>query len=85
MEVTIMADKLCVDEEMVRLKSHIQEARETLNSEGDIGRKMDFLAQEMNREANTILSKSTDVTVADLGITLKTLIEKIREQIQNLE
>ncbi|MBQ5431660.1 MAG: YicC family protein [Lachnospiraceae bacterium] len=85
MEVTIMADKLCVDEEMVRLKSHIAEARSTLGSSGDIGRKMDFLAQEMNREANTILSKSTDVTVADLGISIKTLIEKIREQIQNLE
>lgn len=85
MEVTIMADKLCVDEEMVRLKSHITQSRETLAETGDVGRKMDFLAQEMNREANTILSKSTDVTVADLGISIKTLIEKIREQVQNLE
>ena len=85
MEVTIMADKLCVDEEMVRLKSHITQSRETLAEAGDVGRKMDFLAQEMNREANTILSKSTDVTVADLGISIKTLIEKIREQVQNLE
>ncbi|MBQ5485722.1 MAG: DUF1732 domain-containing protein, partial [Lachnospiraceae bacterium] len=69
----------------VRLTSHITQSRETLAEAGDVGRKMDFLAQEMNREANTILSKSTDVTVADLGISIKTLIEKIREQVQNLE
>ena len=84
-EITIYADKVCIDEEMVRLKSHVAEARTSLMTRENIGRKMDFLAQEMNREANTILSKSTDVKIADLGIELKTLIEKIREQIQNLE
>ena len=84
-EVVIYADKVCIDEEMVRLKSHIAETRTTLTSQQDVGRKMDFLAQELNRESNTILSKSTDVEIADIGIELKTLIEKIREQIQNLE
>jgi len=56
-----------------------------LNLDREVGRKLDFLAQELNREANTILSKSTDVEIADIGITLKTLIEKVREQIQNIE
>ena len=84
-EVVIYADKVCIDEEMVRLKSHIEECRLTLTGGQDVGRKMDFLAQELNRESNTILSKSTDVAIADIGIELKTLIEKIREQIQNLE
>lgn len=84
-EVTLYADKICVDEELVRLKSHVKEMTDALSSEDAIGRKMDFIAQEMNREANTILSKSTDAAVAELGISLKTLIEKIREQVQNLE
>lgn len=84
-EVVLFADKICVDEEIVRLKSHVKEGKDTLLHKDEVGRKMDFLAQEMNRESNTILSKSTDVTIADLGIELKTLIEKIREQIQNLE
>ena len=84
-EVTIFADKICVDEEMVRLRSHIGAVRRELENGGSIGRKLDFLAQEMNREANTILSKANDLTVADCGIELKTTIEKIREQIQNIE
>jgi uncharacterized protein (TIGR00255 family) len=84
-EVVLYADKICVDEELVRLKSHVQEAKDTLSNKDEVGRKMDFLAQEMNRESNTLLSKSTDVKVADVGIELKTIIEKIREQIQNLE
>lgn len=84
-EVTIFADKICVDEEMVRLKSHIEAVRKALLEGGSIGRKLDFLAQEMNREANTILSKANDLTVSDCGIELKTTIEKIREQIQNIE
>ena len=84
-EVTLFADKICVDEEVVRLKSHVKEMADTLSAEGSVGRKLDFLAQEMNREANTILSKSTDAGVAKLGISMKTLIEKIREQVQNLE
>ncbi|MBQ0043326.1 MAG: YicC family protein [Lachnospiraceae bacterium] len=85
MEVTIYADKLCVDEEMVRLRSHIEAVRNELTKGGSIGRKLDFLAQEMNREANTILSKANDLKISDCGIELKTTIEKIREQIQNIE
>lgn len=84
-EVTIFADKVCVDEEIVRLKSHIATTAETLKEGGSIGRKLDFLAQEMNREANTILSKSNDLEVSNCGIELKTTIEKVREQIQNIE
>lgn len=84
-EVTIYADKVCIDEEMVRLKSHVVETKNVFKLDKEVGRKLDFLAQELNREANTILSKSTDVEIADIGITLKTLIEKIREQIQNIE
>ncbi len=84
-EVTLYADKICVDEEIVRLRSHIEEMRKCLQNGDDVGRRLDFIAQEMNREANTILSKSTDAEIANLGIDLKTLIEKIREQIQNLE
>ena len=84
-EATIYADKICVDEEMVRLKSHIQAMKNELQKGGAVGRKLDFLAQEMNREANTTLSKSSDLSVADAAIELKTMIEKIREQVQNLE
>ena len=84
-EATIYADKICVDEEMVRLKSHITAMKNELEKGGAVGRKLDFLAQEMNREANTTLSKSSDLSVADAAIELKTMIEKIREQVQNLE
>ncbi len=85
MEVTLFADKICVDEEIVRLKSHIEMVRNTLVEGGSIGRKLDFIVQEMNREANTILSKSTDLEISNRGIELKTEIEKVREQIQNIE
>lgn len=84
-EVTIFADKICVDEEIVRLKSHVESTRAALEGGGSIGRKLDFIAQEMNREANTILSKTTDLEISDVGINLKTDIEKVREQIQNIE
>lgn len=84
-EVTIFADKVCVDEELVRLKSHIETTKNTLMEGGSIGRKLDFIAQEMNREANTILSKSNDLEISNCGIELKTEIEKVREQIQNIE
>lgn len=84
-EVTIFADKVCVDEETVRLKSHIKSTKETLMAGGSVGRKLDFIAQEMNREANTILSKANDLEISDVGINLKTDIEKVREQIQNIE
>ena len=84
-EVILFADKICTDEEVVRLKSHIQHMRLTLEEKEGIGRKLDFIAQEMNREANTILSKANDLEVSNLAIGLKTEIEKIREQIQNIE
>lgn len=84
-EVTIYADRICVDEELVRLRSHIEAVKKALIDGGSIGRKLDFLAQEMNREANTILSKSSDLSVSNCGIELKTTIEKVREQIQNIE
>jgi len=85
MEVTIFADKACVDEEIVRLKSHIDTTKKTLIEGGSIGRKLDFIAQEMNREANTILSKANDLEISNIAIELKTEIEKVREQIQNIE
>ena len=84
-EVVIYADKICVDEETVRLKSHIGSTRKILEDGGSVGRKLDFIAQEMNREANTILSKANSLDVSDRAIQLKTDIEKVREQIQNLE
>ncbi len=84
-EVILFADKICTDEEVVRLKSHISHMRNTLEEKEGIGRKLDFIAQEMNREANTILSKANDIEVSDCAISLKTEIEKIREQIQNIE
>lgn len=84
-EVTIYADKICVDEETVRLKSHVQAMRNTLELDESIGRKLDFISQEMNREANTILSKADDMEITNMAIDLKTEIEKIREQIQNIE
>lgn len=84
-EVTIFADKVCVDEEIVRLRSHIETTKKTLTEGGSIGRKLDFIAQEMNREANTILSKANDLEISNCAIELKTEIEKVREQIQNIE
>lgn len=84
-EVTLFADKVCVDEEVVRLKSHIATTKNTLLEGGSIGRKLDFIAQEMNREANTILSKANDLEISNCAIELKTEIEKVREQIQNIE
>ena len=84
-EVGICADKLCVDEETVRLKSHIKAVREELEKDCSVGRKLDFIAQEMNREANTTLSKTNDLELSNIAINLKTEIEKVREQIQNIE
>ncbi len=85
METAIYADKLTIDEEIVRLESHIKATRDILEKGGAVGRKLDFIAQEMNREANTILSKANDMAISDRAIDLKTSIEKVREQIQNLE
>ena len=83
-EVILYADKICTDEETVRLRSHIEGMKAELIQGGSIGRKLDFIAQEMNREANTILSKANDLQTSNLAINLKTEIEKVREQIQNI-
>ena len=84
-EVAVYSDRICVDEEMVRLRSHINTMKDELRRGGAVGRKLDFIAQEMNREANTTLSKSGDLRLSDTAIALKTEIEKVREQVQNIE
>ena len=84
-EVAIFADKVAVDEETVRLRSHFQQLQKLVDSDGPVGRKIDFLVQEMNREANTIGSKSLNSKIAYLVVDIKALIEKIREQVQNVE
>ncbi|MCK9526177.1 MAG: YicC family protein [Limnochordia bacterium] len=84
-EVAIFADRCSVDEELVRLTSHIEQFRETLQAGDSVGRKLDFLIQEMNREVNTIGSKANNVHIAGLVVNLKSELEKVREQIQNIE
>lgn len=84
-EVAIFADKVATDEETVRLNSHINQFLSLIESEEPVGRKLDFLVQEINRETNTIGSKAQDVKIAQIVVDLKSLIEKIREQIQNIE
>lgn len=84
-EVAIFADRCSIDEELVRLASHIQQFRETLGSNESVGRKLDFLIQEMNREVNTIGSKANNVHIAGLVVNMKSELEKVREQIQNIE
>lgn len=84
-EITMFADRCCIDEELTRLVSHIRQYRQTLEKQEPIGRQLDFLTQELNREANTIASKSNDLTITQLALAMKNVIEKIREQIQNIE
>ena len=84
-EVAIFADRCSIDEELVRLASHIQEFKETLKSHASVGRKLDFLIQEMNREVNTIGSKANNVRIAASVVSMKSELEKIREQVQNIE
>lgn len=84
-EAAIFADKVSVDEEVVRLKSHVAAFKDAMQSSQPIGKKLDFIVQEMNREANTIGSKANDLTIAGHVVELKSTIEKIREQIQNIE
>ena len=84
-EVAIFADKVAIDEETVRLRSHISQFRDLIKSDEPVGRKLDFLVQEVNREVNTIGSKANDLTIARMVVDLKAEIEKIREQIQNIE
>ncbi len=84
-EVAVFADKSAVDEETVRLRSHIAQLRDLAQADEPVGKKLDFLVQEMNREANTIASKSQDIEITEKAIALKNDIEKIREQVQNIE
>lgn len=84
-EVAIFADRGCIDEEITRLESHLAQLGDILREGGQVGRKLDFLVQEMNRESNTIASKANDVEIVQATIALKSEIEKIREQVQNLE
>lgn len=84
-EIAIMLDKLSIDEEITRLKIHIQNFNDIINEDGPIGRKLDFLIQELNREANTIGSKSNDIEITSAVVMLKSEIEKLREQAQNVE
>jgi uncharacterized protein (TIGR00255 family) len=85
MEIAVIADKSCIAEEITRLKSHIIQFKDSLEEEGPVGKKLDFIVQEMNREANTIASKSIDYRISNKVINLKNEIEKIREQVQNIE
>lgn len=85
LEVAILSDKAAVDEEITRLRSHLSQMKSTLDIDEPIGRKLDFVIQEMNREANTIASKSTDIDITNKVIEVKNTIEKIREQVQNIE
>lgn len=84
-EVAYLADRSDISEELARLKSHIAQFRETLTVEGEAGKRLDFLTQELNREANTVLSKSTDVAIKEAALIIKTEVEKLREQVQNVE
>ena len=84
-EICLFADKSTIDEEIIRLNSHIQQVRQTLKLREPVGRKLDFIIQEMNRETNTIGSKSCDMEMTNIVIDIKNILEKIREQVQNIE
>ncbi|MEW6129279.1 MAG: YicC/YloC family endoribonuclease [Acidobacteriota bacterium] len=84
-EVVLLADRSDISEEIARLKSHVMQMREAIDAEDEIGKRLDFILQEMNREANTILSKSNDLAISDAAIVIKTEVEKLREQAQNVE
>jgi uncharacterized protein (TIGR00255 family) len=84
-EITLLADKSCIDEELTRLKSHLAQLPQIMKEGGAVGRKLDFLVQEINREVNTISSKSNDLEITRLAVDLKSETEKVREQVQNIE
>jgi uncharacterized protein (TIGR00255 family) len=84
-EVAYLAERADISEEIARLNSHLPQLRELLNADGEIGKKLDFLLQETNREANTILSKSSELSICDAAIEIKTEVEKLREQSLNVE
>jgi uncharacterized protein (TIGR00255 family) len=85
MEVAVMADRSAIAEETVRLRSHVQQLRSLFESPEPIGRRVDFIVQELNREVNTISSKSQDIPITQLTVDMKAEIEKLREQVQNIE
>jgi len=84
-EVAYLADRSDISEEVVRLRSHLEQFRAALESEGEVGKRLDFLLQELNREANTVLAKSTEVSIKDAALVIKAEVEKLREQVQNVE
>lgn len=84
-EVAYLADRSDISEELARLRSHIEQFRAALEVEGEVGKRLDFLLQELNRESNTVLAKSTDVSIKDAGLAIKAEVEKLREQVQNVE
>jgi uncharacterized protein (TIGR00255 family) len=84
-EVALLATKADIEEELARLRAHIDAARSLLAAKEPVGRKLDFLAQEFNREANTICSKASSITVTQHGLALKALIDQVKEQVQNVE
>jgi uncharacterized protein (TIGR00255 family) len=84
-EVAYLADRSDISEEIARLKSHLSQFREAIDGEGETGKRLDFILQELNREANTVLSKSTDLTIKDAALAIKASVEKLREQVQNVE
>jgi uncharacterized protein (TIGR00255 family) len=84
-EVAYLADRSDITEELARLKSHVEQFRETVGADGETGKRLDFLLQELNREANTVLSKSTEISIKDAALAIKAEVEKLREQVQNVE
>jgi uncharacterized protein (TIGR00255 family) len=84
-EVAYLADRSDITEELARLKSHVQQFREAIETEEEVGKRLDFLLQELNREANTVLAKSTDISIKDAALAIKAEVEKLREQVQNVE
>jgi uncharacterized protein (TIGR00255 family) len=84
-EVAYLADRSDITEELTRLRSHVEQFREALQSDEEVGKRLDFLLQELNREANTVLSKSTDISIKEAGLAIKAEVEKLREQVQNVE
>ncbi len=84
-EVAYLADRSDISEELVRLRSHLEQFRAAVHADGEVGKRLDFLLQELNREANTVLSKSTEISIKDAGLAIKAEVEKLREQVQNVE
>jgi uncharacterized protein (TIGR00255 family) len=84
-EVAYLADRSDISEELTRLRSHLEQFRSSIDADGEVGKRLDFLLQELNREANTVLSKSTEITIKDSALAIKAEVEKLREQVQNVE